>query len=276
MRLLLCALAPLALFAAEYDAKPETLRLYAWTTEQVAQWQSAGDDLTFTTRIAWDMALRVAAIEGPNLTLMATFVQVVASHDGPGAAIRVDSASGAGADDPLLGHLLVLPGKVLALTVERATGRVLAVGGAEELLAGVNRRAPPAVPGEPPPLEAQARAVWGPEAIARQWSQVLALPAAPAEARLPAPFTSGSLSRTWDGLSWTVAQPPGEPPAFSLAGDPMPVNGTLRDIAGRGTIVLDGGLPQRSEGSLAFTLAIDAMTQPVTTRNTLRWSLVGK
>jgi hypothetical protein len=276
MRLALLALAPVALAAAEYDPKPDTLRLYAWTTEQVAQWSSAGDELTYTTRIAWDLALRAAAAPDGGLALKATFIQVTATHEGPGAAIRVDSATGAGSDDPLLGHLLVLAGKTLTLSVERATGRVTAVSGADELLAAVNRRAPAAVPGDPPPLEAQAKALWGPEAIARQWGQILALPAASPEIALPAPFTAGGLSRTWDGLAWSVAQPAGEPPAFTLSRDPLPVAGTLRDLAGRGSIALSEGLPASASGELAFSLAIDAMTQPLTTRNTLRWSLVAK
>lgn len=276
MRCALLVLAPLALAAADYDAKPDTLRLYAWTTEQVAQWSSAGDELTYTTRITWDLALRAAASSEASLTLKATFVQVSASHEGPGAAIRVDSASGAGADDPLLGHLLVLAGKTLTLEVERTTGRVTAVAGADELLAAVNRRAPAAVPGDPPPLEAQAKALWGPEAIARQWSQILALPAAAPEIALPAPFTAGTLARTWNGLDWTVAQPAGDPPAFTLSRDPLPVTGRLTELAGNGRIALADGLPASAAGELAFSLVFDAMTQPVTTRNTLRWSLVAK
>lgn len=270
--LTLCLLV-VVLAAVEYAPKADQLALYKWTTTQSAQWQSAGDDLRYDTRIAWDLALRCAASDGPRMTLAATFIKVEALHRGPGTDIRVDSASGAGADDPLLGHLLVLVGKTLTLDVERATGRVASVGGADEIIAAVNRRAPPAVPGDPPPLDAQARAAYGPEALARLWSQILVLPGGDAQIVLPAPFTAGSLTRTWTGLAWTVNQPVGAAPAFELSKDPTPVRGTVSQLSGSGSLVLAAGMPGKASGSLSFTLAIEAMTQPVQTLNTVAWTL---
>ncbi len=270
--LVLCLLA-MALAAVEYAPKVDQLALYTWTTTQSAQWKSAGDDLRYDTRIVWDLALRCAAVDGPRMTLAATFIKVAAQHRGPGTDISVDSASGAGADDALLGHLLVLVGRTLTLEVERATGRVTSVGGADEVIAEVNRRSPPAVPGDPPPLDAQARAAYGPEALARLWSQILVLPGGEAQVALPAPFTAGTVTRTWSDLAWTMRQPAGAAPAFELGKDPSPVHGTVSQLSGSGSLALAAGLPGKASGSLSFTLAIDVMTQPVQTLNTVAWTL---
>ncbi len=273
--ILLCLLG-LALGAVEYDPKPDQLVILGWKTTQKAEWKSAGDDLRYDTAIAWDLAMRCVRTEGPRMLLAATFIKVVATHKGPGTQIRVDSASGEGADDPLLGHLLVLVGKVLTLDVERATGRVVAVAGAEEVLAAINLRAPATIPGDPPPLEAQAKAAYGPEALARLWSQVLALPGGETQIALPAPFTSGTMTRTWRDLAWTVALPEGGRPVFELAKDPSPVRGTVAKLEGAGSIALSAGLPAKAAGRLAFTLDIQAMTQPVTTINEIAWILEAK
>lgn len=263
----------LALSAVEYDPKPDQLVIYRWETTQKAQWKSAGDDLRYATTIAWDLAMRCVKTDGPRMTLAATFIKVQATHAGPGTAIRVDSASGDGVDDPLLGHLIVLVGKTLTLDVERATGRVVTVSGAEEVLAAINQRAPAAVPGDPPPLEAQAKAAYGPEALARLWSQILALPEGGTEVALPAPFTSGTMTRTWKDLGWTVALPEGTSPAFELAKEPSPVRGTVSKLSGTGSLALSAGLPVQAAGKLTFTLDINAMTQPVQTVNEISWTL---
>lgn len=269
---LLCLLC-LALCSVEYEPKPDQIAIYAWTTTQSAQWKSAGDDVRYDTVIDWDLAMRCVKTEGPRMTLAVTFIKVVATHRGPGTAIRVDSASGEGADDRLLGHHVALVGKVLTFEVERATGRVVAVAGAEEILAAISRRAPAAMPGDPPPLEAQAKAVYGPEALAQQWSQVLALPGGETQIALPAPFTSGTMTRTWKDLVWTVALPEGKLPAFELAKDPAPVRGVVSKLSGTGFVSLSGGLPAKAAGKLTFTLDINAMTQPVLTVNEISWSL---
>ncbi len=269
---ILCLLC-LALGAVEYDPKPDQLVIYRWETMQKAEWKSAGDDLRYDTTIAWDLAMRCVKTDGPRMTLAVTFIKVQAVHKGPGTAIRVDSASGEGVDDPLLGHLIVLVGKVLTIDVERATGRVVTVSGAEEVLAAINQRAPAAVPGDPPPLEAQAKAAYGPEALARLWSQILALPEAGTEVGLPAPFTSGTMTRTWKDLVWTVALPEGKLPAFELAKDPAPVRGTVSKLSGTGFLSLSAGLPAKAAGKLTFTLDINAMTQPVLTVNEITWTL---
>jgi hypothetical protein len=273
VKCLLLMLLALGLDAAEYAPKPDTLRLYAWTTTQSAQWKSAGDELRYDTAITWDLALRCAAVDGPRMTLKATFIKVHATHSGPGTDITVDSATGAGVDDPLLGHLLALVGTTLVMDVERSTGAVASVQGGEAVIAAINRRAPPAVVGDPPPLAAQAAAAYGPDALARLWSQVLALPHAEPTVALPAPFTAGTMTRTWQDQAWSVALPQGSAPTFELSKDPQPVVGTLGKLSGAGAITLEAGLPDTVTGKLAFTLAITALTQPVETVNEISWSL---
>ncbi len=269
----LCLLGAL-LLGLEYDPKPDgDPLLCTWTTMQAAQWRSAGDDLRYDTSIVWNLGLRCTAVTGPRMTLAATFIKVVATHTGPGTDIRIDSASGVGAGDPLLGHLLALVGRTLTLDVERASGRVAGVTGGDAVIAAINLAAPSAVPGDPPPMDAQARAAYAPEALARLWSQVLALPGDDGQIALPAPFTSGTMTRTWQGQVWTVSLPDGKPPAFELAKDPSPVVGTIAKLSGGGTIALAGGMPASASGKLSFTLAIDAMTQPVTTVNEVAWTL---
>jgi hypothetical protein len=262
-----------ALTALEYAPTVDQLRLYRWTTTQSTQWASAGDTLRYDTEIVWDLALRCAASTGQSLTLNATYVQVRATVRGPGTAITIDSTTGAGGDDPMLGHLLVLAGKTLVLTVDRSSGVVSAVGGAEAVIAATNQRAPAAVPGDPPPLDAQVRAIYGPEALARQWSQNLALPGQSGAVPLPAPFTGGMMTRSWNGDAWTAAIDATAPPTFELSKDPAPVRGAITALSGGGSVVLQGGMPAKLTGKLDFTLAIEALTQPVETKNAVSWTL---
>ena len=158
LALLLLAAAAATAAAAEYAPQVNQLRLYRWTTTQTVRWSSAGDDLRFTSEIIWKLALRCAAVEGGRMRLNATFITVTAKHSGPGVEASLDSTSGSGSDDPLLGHLITLVGRTLELDVDRSTGVVAAVRGGDEVIAAINQRAPPAVPGDPPPLDAGARA----------------------------------------------------------------------------------------------------------------------
>jgi hypothetical protein len=277
-RIAICVLAfvmlsPLAA-ADGYQPAPDTVRFYAWTTEQEVAWESAGDQLRFASRLTWKLGLRAAEVAVDRTVLKATIIAVSASHRGPGVEAEVDSATGKGGDDPLLGHLLALPGITLTLTVDPATGAVAAVEGGEAIIAAINRRAPAAVPGDPPPFDAQAQAAYGPEALARLWSQILSLPSAAAQrVALPPPFSRGELERSWTGTRWTARLPAGDPPAFELSREPAAIRGTLTALGGQGGLRLAGGLPAEAEGELKLGLAFDAMTQPVTTSTTLRWTL---
>jgi hypothetical protein len=51
------------------------------------------------------------------------------------------------------------------------------------------------------------------------------------------------------------------------------VHGVVRDLSGNGTLELAQGLPLRATGNLEFTLAIDALTQPVESQHKIRWTL---
>lgn len=274
--LLVLAAAGLLIAADEYDPKPDQLRFYRWTTTQDAEWTSAGDKLHYRSEIVWRLGLRCASVEGARMRLKATFVTVTASHQGPGIDVRLDSATGAGSDDPLLGHLMALVGATLDIDADRRTGAVATVGGGEAIIAAINQRAPATVPGDPPPLDAGARAAYGPEALARLWSQILALPGSGTEVALPAPFAPGStMLRTWTGQAWTAALPTGAaPPAFELARDPTPVRGTVRELSGTGGVALSGGLTGRATGSLSFTLTFDALTQAADSRQQVSWEMV--
>ena len=63
-----------------------------------------------------------------------------------------------------------------------------------------------------------------------------------------------------------------KPPTFELAKDPTPVNGTVKDLKGGGTITLLQGLPRTTTGELSFTLAMDALTQPVESKHAVQWT----
>jgi hypothetical protein len=264
-----------ALTAAEYDAPAGTTRLYTWSLRQSTAWQSADDHLRFDTEITWKLGLRSLGRDGAQpqqQRLNATIITVAATHRGPGADSRVASVDGTGADDPLLGHLLALAGHTLELWVEPATGTVTRVGGTEAIIAALAERAPAAVPGDPPPLDAANRAAFAPEALARIWSQALALPGPSATVALPPPFAAdAAYARTWSGQAWTANLP--KPVAFVVASDPAPVRGTLTALDGSGTNVLAGGMPRQIQGNLTFTIDYVALTQPVSVQQAVEWRL---
>lgn len=276
-RILLAVLLATAVVAAEYAPSAGQIQLYKWHVGQTAEWSSAGDHLKFETAIDWSLALDCVAVDGPRMRLAVTFLDVHATHRGPGVDIVVDSKSGAGTDDPLLGHLIALAGKTLAMEVERATGMVTTVTGGDAIIAAINQRSPSLVPGDPPPLDAAAHAAYGPDALARLWTQVLALPGqTPAQrVALPPPFTAGAtIERTWTGLAWKAAVPAdAKPPAFELSRDPTPVTGEVRQLTGSGTVELLKGLPGHNAATMGFTLAMQALTQPVLSVHTLQWQL---
>lgn len=268
---LVCFLAACAT-ALEYDPRPGQVVFYRWTTEQRTEWESAGDRLRYDTRIVWDLGLRCAARDEATMTLALTFIRVVASHRGPATDIAIDSSRGTGADDPLLGHLHALAGQTLELVVARASGAVREVRGTDELLAALHRRAPAAMPGDPPPLAAQAEAVWGPDAWARLWTRILALPGPATVEPLPAPFTAGAVRRQWQGDSWQAELAPGEA-SFVLANDPTPAIGRISALTGSGEISLRDGMPGEMRGRLSVRLELSVLTQPVASRHDIAWAL---
>lgn len=255
-----------------------TTRHYAYSVKQTVGWDSAGDQLTYTSTLTWKFLLTVMEAAPERAVLSATILRVQATHDGPGSRRAVDSGAKGdqdGGDDPLLGHLLALEGAILSVTVDPRNGQVSAVQGGDAIVARINKRAPATTPGDPPPLDAAARATFSSEALGRIWSQLLALPsAAPTLVPLGPPL-GGGVERVWQGSTYTLRLPAGgERVSTTLVGDPTTVTAVLSDLRGTGgTSVGSDGLPGGGKGELAFQVTFQALTQPVTQRHTLAWEL---
>jgi hypothetical protein len=253
-------------------------QLYAYSLDQAVTWESAGDRLEYHTKLTWKFLLAVTEATAGRAVLEITILRVQATHDGPGSRRLVDSGRPEGqdgSDDPLIGHLLALNGAVLTVVVDPATGRVAEVRGGEAIVARINQRAPAPFAGDPPPLEAQAKASFGSEALARLWSQLLALPTTMPE-RVPlGPPLGGEVERTWQANGAYVLAFPGGVDRLSvkLVPDPTPVETTLSELGGSGRIAQNDGLPGESKGEVLFTLTFNALTQPVAQRHRLQWRL---
>lgn len=260
--------------ADSYAFAPGAVRSYDYTLEQTVAWESAGDRLAYRTAILWRFALRTVAVAGPVATVNATYLRVTATHQGPAAEHTVDSAVPGGAVDPVLGHLAAFEGVTLGLTIDQATGRVTAVTGGDAIIAAIDARHPAAMPGDRPPLAEAARTLYAPEALAAWWSQLLALPSAEPQPVPLAPPLAGNLLRTWTGTDYTLALPEGltELP-LALLGEPTPIAGVLREVVGGGSVTRLDGMPGSAGGTLAFTLGLTALTQPVVQRHALTWRL---
>jgi hypothetical protein len=255
--------------------------VYVYDLTQTVNWESAGDKLTYTTTLAWSFTLRATAVAAERVDLEAVILAVQASQVGPGgpsAAHRVDSRAEAdqdGGDDALLGHLLALKGAVLTLVMDPRTGRVAEVKGGDGIVERINRRAPAAFPGEAPPLAAQAMALYSSEALARQWSEMFALPGDGGVQPITlGPPLAGTVERRWNGTSYALALPTGTDHLDAqLVKDPNPVSASLGKLVGSGKATLVGGLLGEATGDLAFTLTLSALTQPVVQNHHLAWRL---
>lgn len=272
-----------AAVATGYTFTAKASQLYVYSVKQTVAWESAGDQLSYTSTLTWKFALTVAEATAERAVLDATILRVQATHDGPGSRRQVDSGAKIGEDgseDPLLGHLLALNGTILRVVVAPDTGLVSEVSGGEAIIARINQRAPALTPGDTPPLDAAARAAFSNEALTRIWNQLLAVPSAtPTRLPLGAPL-HGEVVRTWTGNTYAVAQPAGAGPLnAALVGDPTPVAVTLSDLKGGGTTnilptgAIGAGMPGNAKGDLSFVATFQALTQPVTQRHTLSWEL---
>lgn len=255
--------------------------VYVYDLTQTVNWESAGDKLTYTTTLAWSFTLRATAVAAERVDLEAVILAVQASQvgpGGPGTAHRIDSRTETdqdGGDDALLGHLLALKGAVLTLVMDPRTGRVAEVHGGEGIVERINRRAPAAFPGEAPPLAAQATALYSSEALARQWSEMFALPGDGGVQPITlGPPLAGTVERRWTGTSYALALPTGTDHLDAqLVKDPNPVSASLGKLVGSGKATLAGGLLGEATGDLAFTLTLSALTQPVVQNHHLTWRL---
>ncbi len=252
--------------------------IYDYHLHQEVAWHSADDQLTYSTDLRWRFAIDGSAASGPVQDVTATIVRVEALHRGPGTEHRlvapVAPGDPASDQDPLLGHLAVLPGCTVTLRVDVATGVVQSVSGGQAIVARINRRHPAPIPGDPPPLAKAAEGLYSDAALTAWWSQLLALPSTtPQDVPLSAPLT-GALRRTWTGNDYVLALPEGVPSlSVTLLAEPTPVAGTLAEVTGKGRVVPVAGLPDSAAGELAYTLSLSALTQGVVQRHTLTWTL---
>jgi hypothetical protein len=273
--LTLIILGGVGMSAADYHFKVGEIRRYLAETRQEVAWESAGDHLTFTSSLATSQAWKCVAENHGIATVEVTILRVIAKNQGPGADHRFDSAqnsSSAASADPLLGHLKALDGVTLTMRIDQHSGETQVSGG-QRIAEAIAKRAPNLIdPTAPSPLAAQAAQAYSDANLSRIWSQTLALPAAtPQAVPLGEPLT-GSLTRTWKGLAYTLA---GEVVGEALlAKEPTAVRSAMSAVAGEGSLALTADQwPAKANGTLRFTLTMSALTQPVTQQHTVTWQL---
>ncbi len=257
-----------------------TNQLYAYSLKQTVSWNSAGDALTYQSTLLWKFLLTVVEATPERAVLEATILRVQATHDGPASRRFVDSGIKGeqnGAEDPLLGHLLALNGAVLTLVVNPTTGQVSEVRGGEAIVAKINKLTPALIPGDPPPLDAAAKAAFSGEALGRIWNQLLAQPR-DVSVKVPlGPPLHGEVERQWQGAQFTLLLPTGTDHLdATLVSDPTPVAVKLSALTGKGgvNVNLKNGMPGGSKGELGFLLTFNALTQPVGQQHLINWELV--
>ena len=250
---------------------------FAYSVNHRVTWDSAGDKLTYQSKLEWVFTLQPLAVSATSAQLAVAIYRVKATHSGPGANYAISSAGKSaeerGEDDALLGNQLALADARLELTVDPRTGEVSAVSGVESLITSL-AKANPGPAGSESPIVARAREVYAPDRLAAMWSRILAVPRTGVEqVTLPAPL-SGSFERHWDGNRYRLALPTdGEPITVSLAADPTPVELTLTKLAGEGVVELLDGVLLGTGGSLRYSLSGSAMTQSVTQQHELTWGV---
>jgi hypothetical protein len=282
-RLLVALLLAPSAIAAEpvaggWTFKPNEVHLYRYELKQETSFASAGDQLTYVTAMEWRLALAARAESTADRTrLGVTILAVKATLDGPGSRHDIDTEhpTSAAQGDPVFGALFALAGAGLLVTLDPRTGAVGTVEGGEKIAADIAKREPsPLGPGEPSPLEAQARAAYAPEALARIWSQLLTVPGGvDQQVPLGQPI-AGAVVRHWTGTQYTLALPAGvDHLDVTLGREPLAAAGKLTDLSGSGAVTPRNGVPWAANGTLAFTLTLTALTQPVTERQSITWTL---
>lgn len=274
--LVLMVLAGSCLSAAEYHFKVGEIRRYLAETRQDVAWQSAADHLTFTSSLSTLQAWKCIANSNGIATVEATILRVIAKHQGPGSDHRFDSSQNLSTDqavaDPLLGHLKALDGVTLTFRINQTTGETQVTGG-ERIAEAIAKRAPNLLdPTAPSPLAAQAAQAYSDANLSRIWSQTLALPSTTGQSVPLGEPLSGTLTRTWKGLGYTLA---GEVSGTAnIAKEPTAVTAAISDVGGDGNLTLTADQwPNKVGGKLHFTLTISALTQPVAQQHTVTWQL---
>jgi hypothetical protein len=266
---------PPSVATASYDFV-KSIRLYTYVLKQEVGWQSAGDKLDFTSEITWEFTLETVSVAADHAILKITITHVLARQSGPGSDHHVDSRIEADKGDPLLGGLLAHDGVMLTLTIDPANGVVSHVTGGEQIVARLNQLyKSPDPPAVPPPFDEKARELYSPEKLARWWTAIFALPSERTSTLPLNPPLSGELARHWTGTTYTVSLPDGVTKlSATLLSDPTPLAVTLSNLTGKGDIRLAKGYPAAINGELSFDLDAVALTQPVTQKQRITWSLV--
>jgi hypothetical protein len=273
MAMVLMMLAADVLSAAGHAFVPAQAVYYQYSLTQKVAWQSAGEELAFSTRLQWQFLLLPRRHRDDGMAEVdATVVQVAARHRGPGVDLRVDSNRDLpGNDDPRLGNLLALAGITLQLVVDPTTGRVAGVDGWQAIVERIDQ-AHPGSHARRAPYHAEAERIFGPERLVRLWSELLKVPAA-GEERVPLlEPVDGSAIRTWNGDAYALALAPGET-EVALGEDPAPVVLHLRDLEGEGAVSFVDGVLRRSRAAMTFTIDGEALTQGLSQRHSVEWEL---
>ncbi len=262
---------------AGYQFVKDHVQLYAYDLNQVVDWQSAGDTLSYSSSVSWRFSLTPVVVTSERCELSIVILHVLATQSGPGGSHAVDSSQPVdrnGHEDLLLGHLLALDGALLTVVVDPRSGAVSAVRGGEEVVKRINQRYPARDDGEAPPLAASSAVAYGSDSLSRLWSDLLALPSgtvAPQQITLGGPLP-GTIERRWQGSQYSLGLPAGTTHLDGiLMADPTPLTASLSDLTGGGSVVMAQGLPGTRQGDLRFTLTLNALTQPVIQHHHLTW-----
>ncbi len=255
-------------------------RVYIYKVDQQTTLATAGEQLHYAATFAWKIVVGAVAadIHPDHVRLGATIFAVSATFDGPGSHHAFDTSShdASALVDPLFAHLAALVDKPhFDIDCDPRTGAVSAVSGGETVAQTIAEHAPsPYGPGDPSPLLGLARAAYGSQALAKLWSNLLALPAAGDQSVPLGGPVVGALVRRWNGLRWTMALPAGvDHLQVQLGSGPLAVTGTLTELSGTGEIAPRAGMPSSAQGALSFTLNLAALTQPVTEQQRITWTM---
>ncbi len=259
-----------------YDITPGTLHVFRYHCEAVQRWRSAGDELRFTTTRDWLFMLKGLEQDAETVTLLAKIYRIEARHRGPGIDVTIDSRARDDADPPhpLLAGLLAQDRVPLTLTVERATGTVIAVAGWQQVVERAQALFPAGFATRK--LTPDATVVYGEPALARRWTAILSLPRGAAEAIPLGHPLSTTVERRWQGDRFTLHLPQ-ETASVSVHARPKPVTMQITGLEGSGEAVLRDGALLRRRTQLAFTVTGEALGQGVAQTNEMtitvgRWT----
>ena len=242
---------------------------YTYEVKHQVRWQSLDDDLQFETQQLWSLSLA----RSPG-GIAARVLSIRAVHKGPNREQRIvvpapAGESGLTQQSPLLGPLAAWVDVPISLTTDE-NGRITGIDG-EPLREAWKKQLPAGtrIP-DAPQLADSALLQW--------WQETFLIPptgeaAAEEPLPLPAPL-SGTVVRTWNGPTYSLAPPKGQTELqVTLYEQPTPVIMTVKDLEGSGTVTIDQGLLDERQGELTWKLVGTALTQPVEQQHRIIWRL---